>query len=105
MPIFQAPEAGNRPFFNSLLGNPFKDKTLGEVKEGFEKQAETGKLEHKYTDPVSGSSSYKNTESGYSYNLDTGKSGKTGEQMEAPHVDVNRPNPKPQNVEPKKNYQ
>gem|GEM_PF-3424063 len=84
------------------LGNPFKGKTMQQVQKGFEKQVKDGKLEPKYTDPVSGSRSYKNTESGYSYNLDQGVSGKTGLQVEKPHVDVNYPNPKPVNVPPKK---
>jgi hypothetical protein len=60
-------------------------------------------------DPDKGNCSYissalgqKNTESGYSYNLDTGKSGKTGAQVEPAHVDVNRPNPKPKDLPPKK---
>ena len=37
----------------------------------------------------------------YSYNLDPGSIGKKG-RKEAPHVDVNYPNPKPKNVPPKK---
>jgi hypothetical protein len=59
-------------------------------------------LEAKYSDPVSGSKSYANKKSGYSYNVDTGVSGKTGKSVEKPHVDVNYPNPKPKNVPPKK---
>jgi hypothetical protein len=55
-----------------------------------------------YSDPVSGSRSYSNKKSGYSYNIDTGKSGKTGKQVEKSHVDVNYPNPKPKNVPSKK---
>jgi hypothetical protein len=86
------------------LGNPFKGKSLEQVQEGFEKQVELGKLELKYEDPVSGSRSYKNNESGYSYNVDTGISGKTGEKVENAHVDVNYPNPKPINVDPKRKF-
>lgn len=87
------------------LGNPFKGKSLEQVQQGFEKQVESGKLELKYEDPVSGSRSYKNTESGYSYNVDTGVSGKTGEKVENAHVDVNYPNPKPNNVDPKRKFE
>jgi RHS repeat-associated protein len=87
------------------LGNPFKGKSLEQVQQGFEKQVEAGKVEVKYSDPVSGSTSYKNTESGYSYNVDTGVSGKTGEKVENAHVDVNYPNPKPNNVNPKRKFE
>lgn len=81
------PKAGN-------LGNPFKGKTLEQVQQGFEKQAAAGKLEPKHTGPVSGSKSYVNSKSGYSYNVDTGKNGKTGLQVEKPHVDVKLPESK-----------
>lgn len=87
------------------LGNPFKGKTLSQIETGFQKQVKAGKLEHKYTDPVSGSKSYKNTKSGYSYNIDSGKSGKTGKKVEKSHVDVNHPNPKPKNVPPKRKFE
>lgn len=86
------------------LRNPFKGKTLEQVQAGFEKQAEAGKVKHVYTDPVSGSKSYVNPKSKYSYNVDTGLSGKTGAKVEPPHVDVNYPNPKPKNVEPKRKF-
>ena len=84
------------------LGNQFKNKSVKEVNKAMQKHVKSGKLEKKYTDPVSGSTSYKNTQSGYSYNVDTGKSGKTGQKVEPSHVDVNYPNPKPRNVPPKK---
>ncbi|MEX0274000.1 MAG: RHS repeat domain-containing protein, partial [Flavobacteriaceae bacterium] len=70
------------------LGNPFKNKTLSQVNKAMEKHVESGKLEAKYTDPVSGSKSFKSTQSGFSFNVDTGKSGKTGLQREPAHVDV-----------------
>lgn len=63
---------------------------------------ESGKLEQKYSNPFGGSTSYKNTKSGYSYNIDTGKSGKTGQKVKIPHIDLNHPSPKPINVEKKK---
>ena len=84
------------------LGNPFKGRTLEQVQQGFEKQVQSGKLKAAYTDPVSGSKSYVNLESKYSYNVDTGLSGKTGAKVEPPHVDVNYP--KPKNVEPKRKF-
>ena len=84
------------------LGNQFKDKTVDEVNGAMQKHVDTGKLEEKYTDPVSGSKSYQNTESGYSYNVDTGKSGKTGAKVEPSHIDVNYPKPKPKNIPKKK---
>lgn len=87
---------------NNGLGNPYRGKTFNEVIDAMEEQVKKGKLEPKYTSPKSGSKSYKNKESGYSYNVDTGKSAKTGEQVEPPHVDVNYPNPKPSNVPKKK---
>lgn len=80
------------------LGNQFKNKTVKQVNAAMEKHVNTGKLDKKYTDPVSGSTSYKNTQSGYSYNVDTGKSGRTGGKVEPSHIDVNYPNPKPKNV-------
>ncbi len=86
------------------LGNPFKGKSLKQVQNGFETQVEAGKVEKMYVDPESGSVSYKNAESGYSYNVDTGISGKTGEKVENAHVDVNYPNPKPKNVNSKSKY-
>jgi RHS repeat-associated protein len=86
------------------LGNPFKGKTLEQVQQGFEKQVQSGKLKAAYTDPISGSKSYVNPKSKYSYNVDTGLSGKTGAKVEPPHVDVNYPNPKPKNVEPKRKF-
>lgn len=58
-----------------------------------------------HTDPVSGSTSYKNNKSGYSYNVDTGKPGRgrhPNAKSEAPHIDVNYPKPKPKNIEKKK---
>jgi hypothetical protein len=83
------------------LGNQFKDKSVKEVNEAMQKHVKTGKLKEKYTSPESGSKSYKNTESGYSYNVDTGKN-KTGQKVEPAHIDVNYPNPKPKNVPNKK---
>ncbi|KAA9355366.1 hypothetical protein F0P93_10500 [Larkinella humicola] len=74
------------------------------MQQGFEKQVQSGKLKAAYTDPVSGSKSYVNPKSKYSYNVDTGLSGKTGAKVEPPHVDVNYPNPKPKNVEPKRKF-
>lgn len=62
------------------LGNQFKNKIPEQVKKAMDKQVEKGKLEKKYTDPVSGSTSYKNKNTGYSYNVDIGKSGKTGKK-------------------------
>ncbi|HEV7332740.1 MAG TPA: DUF6443 domain-containing protein [Flavisolibacter sp.] len=84
------------------LGNPFKNKTPSEVNAAMQEQVKKGKVVEKYTDPVSGSKAYQNTKSKYSYNVDTGKSGKTGGKVEPAHVDVNYPNPKPKNVPPKK---
>lgn len=84
------------------LGNQFKNKSINQVNKAMNKHVKSGKLEAKYTDPVSGSKAYKNTKSGYSYNVDTGKSGRTGAQREPAHVDVNYPNPKPRNVPSKK---
>jgi RHS repeat-associated protein len=86
------------------LGNPFKGKTLEQVQEGFESQVKLGKLEPKYSSPVSGSKSYINKKSGYSYNVDTGINGKTGVKREGSHVDVNYPNPKPNNVPDKRKF-
>lgn len=86
------------------LANPFKGKTLQQVQEGLEKQVQAGKLKPAYTDPVSGSKSYVNPKSKYSYNIDTGLSGKTGMRVEPPHVDVNYPNPKPKNISPKRKF-
>ncbi|WPO92695.1 DUF6443 domain-containing protein [Chryseobacterium sp. HR92] len=84
------------------LGNQFKTKTTSQVNNAMEKQVNKGKLDKVYTDPKSGSISYKNNKSGYSYNVDTGKSGKTGKKVEPAHIDVNYPNPKPKNMPPKK---
>ncbi|WP_306597670.1 MULTISPECIES: RHS repeat domain-containing protein [unclassified Chryseobacterium] len=84
------------------LGNQFKTKTTSQVNNAMEKQVNKGKLDKVYTDPKSGSISYKNKKSGYSYNVDTGKSGKTGKKVEPAHIDVNYPNPKPKNMPPKK---
>jgi len=87
------------------LGNPFKGKSVRQVRKGMQKHVKSGKLELKYNDPVSGSSSYKNKQSGYSYNVDTGKSGKTGKKVENAHVDVNYPNPKPKNAPKKRKFE
>jgi hypothetical protein len=87
------------------LGNPFKRYTLKEIENGFEQRVLDGSFELKFVNPVSASRAYKNLKSGYSYNLDTGISGKTGNRIEAPHVDVNYPNPKPSNVEPKRKFE
>lgn len=84
------------------LGNQFKGKTTSQANKAMERQAAKGKLEKVYTDPKSGSTAYKNNKSGYSYNVDTGKSGKTGKKVEPAHIDVNYPNPKPKNMPPKK---
>jgi uncharacterized protein RhaS with RHS repeats len=82
------------------LSNPFKGSTLTQVKNAFENHVQSGKLETKYTNPTTGATSYFNTETGYSYNLDPG--GVFGKKIEGPHIDVNYPNPKPNNVLPKK---
>lgn len=81
------------------LGNPFKNSTLKEVETAMKKHVESGKLIEKPSAP--GNKAYQNTKSKYSYNLDPGSIGKIG-RKEAPHVDVNYPNPKPKNVPPKK---
>jgi RHS repeat-associated protein len=79
------------------LGNPFKNSTLKEVRNNFEKRASQGKMEKK------GPNAYINKKSGYSYNVDKGGNyGRGGKKVEKPHVDVNYPNPKPKNVPPKK---
>ena len=82
------------------LGNPFKNSNLSQIEKAFDKKVKEGKLELKYSNPKTGAKSYKNTKSGYSYNLDPG--GKYGRKLEGPHVDVNYPNPKPTNRPPKK---
>ena len=53
-------------------------------------------------DPVRGLGAYVNPKSGYSYHIDMGRAYKKG--IEAPHVDVNYPNPKPHNVLTKKKF-
>ena len=79
------------------LGNPFKDASLNEVRESFEKRAQAGTMEKK------GPNAYVNKKSRYSYNIDKGGNyGRGGKKVEQPHVDVNYPNPKPKNVPPKK---
>ena len=85
---------------NGGLGNPYKQYTLTQVEMSFQKHVTNGKLELKYVNPYSGAKSYLNTKSGYSYNLDPGGVYKKG--VEAPHIDVNYPNPKPLNVAKKK---
>ena len=79
------------------LGNPFKNYTLKEIDQGFQKQLENGKLIQKPSAP--GAKTYQ-SKSGYSYNLDPGKQYKRG--FEKPHIDVNYPKPKPKTVEKKK---
>ncbi|NHM05702.1 type IV secretion protein Rhs [Flavobacterium sp. CYK-4] len=81
------------------LGNQFKNKTLKQVGKAMDKQVKKGKLEAKPSAP--GNKAYQNKKSKYSYNVDPGKVGKKG-RKEAPHVDVNYPNPKPKNVPNKK---
>ena len=66
------------------LGNPFKNKSLKEINDGFQEYVQKGKLV-----PARGSApgnkAYVNTKSGYSYNLDPGNA------TEASHVDINYP--------------
>ncbi len=79
------------------LGNPFKNSTLKEVRNSFEKRVSQGTMEKK------GPNAYVNKKSGYSYNIDKGGNyGRGGKKVEKPHIDVNYPNPKPKNVPPKK---
>ncbi len=85
------------------LRNQFKSKSIQEVKAAMQKHVETGKLEMKYQNPETGSTSYKNTESGASYNVDTGiQKNSQGKQVEPAHIDVNYPKPKPKNKTKKK---
>ena len=65
------------------LGNPFRDKTLKEVEDGFQDYVQKGKLTPTKSAP--GNKAYVNTQSRYSYNLDPGNA------KEGPHVDVNYP--------------
>ncbi len=68
-----------------------------------EKYVETGKLEKVFENPKTGSKAYKNTESGYSYNVDTGvQKGAGYKKVEPAHIDVNYPKPKPKNIDKKK---
>jgi RHS repeat-associated protein len=81
------------------LGNPFKSATLSEVRESFEKRVANGTMEQK------GPNAYVNNKSGYSYNVDKGGTyGRGGKKVEAPHIDVNYPNPKPKNVPGKRKF-
>ena len=66
------------------LGNPFKDKTLKEIDDGFQRYIQEGKLKPA-TGSAPGHKAYVNTKSGYSYNLDPGNT------KEGPHVDVKYP--------------
>ena len=84
------------------LGNPFKNKTLNQVRKGMDKQVAKGKLEVKVKDPATGKNkTYQNKKTKYSYNLDKGNTPRKG-GAEKPHVDVNYPKPKPKNIEKKK---
>jgi hypothetical protein len=66
------------------LGNPYKNKSLKEVKSGFQDYVQKGKLTPA-RESAPGNEAYVNTQSGYSYNLDPGNA------KEGPHVDVNHP--------------
>jgi RHS repeat-associated protein len=91
LPEVEASEAGKG------LGNSFKNVTLGEVRNSFEKRVVEGTMEKK------GPNAYINKKSRYSYNIDKGGNyGRGGKKVEGPHVDVNYPNPKPKNVPSKK---
>jgi hypothetical protein len=91
---------GGRGIPGRGLGNPFKNATLGQVDGAFQSHVQSGKLQLKYTNPITGGKAYQNTKSGHSYYLDPG--GVYGRKFEPPHIDVNYPNPKPLNRPSKK---